>query len=183
MCLNKIGKLIQSTWSDLPRFYSGVDVDVFTIMPNHIHGIIILTDEDAGLVGAGPCACPVDAKQTDGRPRGAAPTNTDANEQSQEPSPPDVSHRDKHPFPMSLSDVVHRFKSLTTTRYWKAFLNRDGISSPGKLWQRNYYEHVIRSDDALRGIREYIVNNPQQWDLDRENPAAHPPEANEPWEV
>lgn len=39
------------------------------------------------------------------------------------------------------------------------------------VWQRNYYEHVIRNDDELKRIREYIINNPAQWDLDRENPA------------
>jgi hypothetical protein len=44
-------------------------------------------------------------------------------------------------------------------------------TNPGKLiWQRNYYEHVIRTDDELNKTREYIINNPMQWELDQENP-------------
>jgi hypothetical protein len=39
------------------------------------------------------------------------------------------------------------------------------------VWQRNYYEHIIRNDDSLNRIREYIVGNPAQWESDRENPA------------
>jgi len=62
------------------------------------------------------------------------------------------------------------FKSISTHQYainvnvnnWPAF--------PGKLWQRNYYERIIRNDDELYRIREYIQNNPQQWDDDDYNP-------------
>jgi len=45
-------------------------------------------------------------------------------------------------------------------------------SFPGKLWQRNYYEHIIRDENDMARIREYITNNPAQWDTDRENPMA-----------
>lgn len=71
MVVNDAGRMVVSVWNDLPKHYSGVDVDAFVIMPNHIHGIIVITngvmpDEKmypptAGLrscVGAGPCACP-----------------------------------------------------------------------------------------------------------------------------
>ena len=71
---------------------------------------------------------------------------------------------------MSLGDVIRRFKTMTTRRYidnvikyrWRPF-NR-------KLWQRNYWERVIRDENELIKIREYIVNNPLQWALDSENP-------------
>ena len=43
--------------------------------------------------------------------------------------------------------------------------------TPGiPIWQRNYYEHIIRNDESMNRIREYIINNPRQWALDRENP-------------
>ena len=72
---------------------------------------------------------------------------------------------------MSLPDVVHRFKSFTTAQY-RHGVNDDGWALfPGRLWQRNYYEHVIRNDEELRRIRRYIVENPAKWALDRENPA------------
>ena len=72
-----------------------------------------------------------------GRPQGAAPT-------------------------LKLSDVVHRFKSLTTTRYRNATTDRI-------LWQRNYYERVIRNEGELSNICQYIENNPKEWGMDPEN--------------
>ena len=48
-------------------------------------------------------------------------------------------------------------------------------------WQRNYYEHVIRDDDSLHRIRQYIQDNPSRWDFDHENPAAINPESENAW--
>ena len=133
--LNKTGKIIQSVWSELPQNYQGVNTDAFVVMPNHIHGIIVLSS-----VGATPCGCP-----PPGQAQGPAPT-------------------------MSLPDVVHRFKSVTTTRYRKSFLQDHSQQFSGCLWQRNYYEHVVRNEDELNRIREYVLYNPLQWQYDRENP-------------
>ena len=72
---------------------------------------------------------------------------------------------------LSLPDVVHRLKTLTTKRYSDGVKQHDWPPFPGKLWQRNYYEHIIRNENELNRIREYVVNNPLQWELDRENPA------------
>ncbi|MEA3362485.1 MAG: transposase [Thermodesulfobacteriota bacterium] len=72
---------------------------------------------------------------------------------------------------LSLPDVVHRFRSLTTARY-RYGVNNDGWQPfPGKLWQRNYYERVIRNENELYQIRKYIHDNPMQWETDDENPA------------
>jgi putative transposase len=65
----------------------------------------------------------------------------------------------------TLGDVVRAFKSLSAIR-----VNRL-LTRSGPLWQRNYYEHIIRDEDELNRIRDYITNNPMQWELDRENPA------------
>jgi len=71
---------------------------------------------------------------------------------------------------LSLSDVVHRLKTMTTKRYV------DGVKQNGwprfnrKLWQRGFYEHIIRNENELTQIREYITNNPQNWTNDRNNP-------------
>lgn len=142
MQLNDAGKMIQSVWDEIPAHYSGIDVDEFVIMPNHFHGIVT-------IVGAGPRACPDFVQPTNftsadecGQPQGVAPTK------------------------LSLPDVVHRFKTLTTKRYidgvkqdgWRAF--------DGKLWHRNYWEHVVRNEHDLAEIREYIRNNPVKWEFD-----------------
>ena len=143
MQLNDVGHLIETLWEEMPDHYAGVQVDAFMVMPNHIHGIIILTKK-MDTVGAGPRACP----DSQGQPRGVAPTAKS----------------------MSLPDVVHRFKSLTTARYRHGVRNHGWPAFRGRLWQRNYYEQVIRDDDDLNTIQEYIVNNPARWDEDTENP-------------
>jgi len=71
---------------------------------------------------------------------------------------------------LSLADVVHRFKTLATKRYIDG-VNQCGWSAfPGRLWQRNYHEHVIRSERSLNRIRQYIADNPARWADDPENP-------------
>jgi putative transposase len=135
MRLNDAGQLVLTVWNELPVHYAGVDIDAFVIMPNHIHGIIVLS---VGTVGAGPRACP------QGRPRGGAPT-------------------------MSLPDVVHRFKTLTTKRYTDGVKQSNWPPFPGKVWQRNYYERVIRGEAELGRARRYIETNPAQWQTDTES--------------
>jgi REP element-mobilizing transposase RayT len=164
MLLNDSGRMINMIWNEVPINYPGVNIDEFQIMPNHVHGIIV-------LVGATPRGCPemtdrIDmdqpqiAKQPQkfdkgqprghkGQPRGVAPTAG-----------------------LSLPDVVHRFKSLTTARYRHGVKQKQWPPFPGKLWQRNYYEHIVRNENELNDIRKYIINNPKKWDLDRENPNA-----------
>jgi putative transposase len=71
-----------------------------------------------------------------------------------------------------LHKVIQWFKTMTTNEYIH------GVKSSGRqpflasLWQRNFFEHVIRDEGSLNRIREYIVTNPQRWDLDAENPQA-----------
>lgn len=138
MRLNDAGQTVQSVWNELPCHYPGVEIDVFVVMPNHIHGTIVLMDDH--VVGATPCGCLVP-----GQAQGPAPT-------------------------MSLPDVVHRFKSLTTARFRHGVVQNNWHPFHGRLWQRNYYEHVIRNESELNRIREYIGANPARWEEDVENP-------------
>lgn len=168
MQLNDAGRMIQSVWNEMPAFYPGVDTDEFVVMPNHVHGIV-------ALVGAAPRGRPVSIHTRDGQ-----------DGQAQGPAPT-----------MALADVVHRFKTMTTKRYADG-VKTDGWSVfRGRLWQRNYYEHIIRNDESMNRIREYIANNPLQWALDRENleviiPTGQPqvgqarrpaPTKDEPWRI
>jgi putative transposase len=128
MRLSSLGEIIWLSWFDLPKYYLNVELDVFVIMPNHIHGIMFLTDVGAGL----------------------KPAPTD--------SPCDKLH--------GLPEIIRAFKTFSSRQINK-FRNTPGIS----VWQRNYYEHVIRKDESLDKIREYIETNPLRWALDKENPA------------
>ncbi len=144
MIPNEAGRMVKMVWNEIPSCYPSINVDAFVVMPNHIHGIIF-------IVGAGPRACPdsgqsrADGQPQNGQPQGVAPT-------------------------LSLPDVVHRFKTMTTKRYTDGVKQNGWPRFEGKLWRRNYYEHIIRDERELNRIREYIVNNPAQWDMDRENP-------------
>ncbi|PXF56977.1 MAG: hypothetical protein C4B58_11525 [Deltaproteobacteria bacterium] len=69
-----------------------------------------------------------------------------------------------------LHTVIQWFKTMTTNEYIRGVKQNGWSTFPGKLWQRNYYEHIVRNENELNRIREYIVNNPLQWELDRENP-------------
>jgi putative transposase len=71
---------------------------------------------------------------------------------------------------MSLADVVHRFKTWTTERYTDGVRQQGWPPFLGRLWQRNYYEHIIRNERSLSRIRQYIADNPASWALDSENP-------------
>ncbi len=73
---------------------------------------------------------------------------------------------------MSLSDVLHRFKSLTTALYRNGMAENNRVAFRGQLWQRSFYDRVVRDGKEHVMIRKYILNNPAQWDNDEENPHA-----------
>ena len=117
--------MIQDTWREIPEYYEGVDIDSFVVMPNHIHGIILLiAGDEIGL------------------------TLT----------------------PISLAEVVERYKSLTTTRYIQGVKQNGWPPFDRRLWHRNYFERVIRSDQELSRFRQYIEDNPAAWDSDQHGP-------------
>lgn len=148
MRLNDAGLMINNVWNEIPKWYPGVDIDEYAVMPNHFHGIVILKNYD---VGAPPCGRPEprDTIMIHGQARGPAPTTVKR---------------------LTLSDVIHRFKSLTTNKYihgvkqfqWKPFHRA--------LWQRTFHDRIIRNETELHTIREYIMNNPLQWEYDENNP-------------
>ena len=158
MVLSEAGRMVQTVWEEMPTHYAGMAIDTFVVMPNHIHGIIV-------LVGAAPCGRP-----PLGQARGPAPTIT---------------------IGISLPDVVRQFKTMATKRYMDGVKQQGWSRFPDHLWQRNYYEHIIRNEESLHDIRQYIADNPAQWESDRENPLGGTRTAplrsasikNEPWRI
>ena len=69
----------------------------------------------------------------------------------------------------TIGDIIGTFKSLCI-QDWLKHIKQNNIDAVGKFWQHNYYEHIIRDEQELNKIREYIINNPLKWSLDRENP-------------
>ena len=140
--LDPAGKMIHEVWSSLPEKYPTVQLDAFVIMPNHIHFIVLLTDDT---------------------PVRATPYNPSDTHVGVDPRV----HPDPDDSRPSLPDVVRWFKSLTTAKYRHGVQDEDWPPFPGRVWQRNYYEHIIRNQRSLNAIREYIENNPANWLQDK----------------
>jgi REP element-mobilizing transposase RayT len=117
MHLSISGERVLDVWQSLPRHYLHLSLDACMVMPNHIHGIIQLTDH-------------------------AAPDGKRA----------------------PLSEIVRAFKTYSARR---VNLHRGVSGSP--VWQRNYYERIIRDDRELEHVRRYIAANPAAWESDPEN--------------
>ncbi len=130
MRLNMFGEIVEWTWRDLPNHVANIVLDAFVVMPNHVHGIVIIVD-DKHIVGAGS-----------------------------EPAP---TNRKRH----GLPEIVRQFKTFSARR-----INEHRGVRGVPVWQRNYYEHIIRNERALHRIRAYIRNNPRRWAMDRNHPSA-----------
>jgi REP element-mobilizing transposase RayT len=141
--LTDIGLIAQEEWFRAAQLRPTIrlEPDEFVVMPNHVHGIIWIVAESDG-----PRLIPVGAQ------RRCAPTH---------PTNPNPQVK-----PDSLGAIVRAYKSAVT---YRANLVNDIRGVP--LWQRNYYEHILRSDADLDRVRAYIRSNPYQWDRDNENPA------------
>jgi len=143
MVLNDAGKMVQSIWYDIPEFYPGIQIDAFQIMPNHMHGVI-------NIEGTDPRVC-LHNKQPN------VPGQFQRRQSRGGQSQGIASTR------LSLGDVVQRYKSLTTKRYIDGVKKQHWPSFNGKLWQRNYWERIIRNEAELNHIRKYIIENPLKW--------------------
>jgi putative transposase len=155
MVLNHAGTMIQTVWDEIPIHYTETEIDEFVVMPNHIHGIVV-------IVGATPRGCPDPGGGSFGQENGRARGDHKGG-QARGPAPTEITGT------LSLGDIVHRFKTMTTKRYADGVKQLGWQSFTGKLWQRNYWEHVIRNEMELNRIREYIHDNPTQWESDHLN--------------
>ncbi len=142
MHLNDAGEIARRCWEDIPHHFPLVELDVFVIMPNHVHGIIVIR-------------CKGEASDFDGS------SNTQIRVADASPLRP----RPNGTEPGSLPAIVQNFKSVSTR---KINVARGAPGSP--VWLRNYYEHIVRNEAELMAIRDYIVGNPSRWDDDEHNP-------------
>ncbi len=140
MILNEAGKMIDEQWHQLSIRFNSIQLEEYIIMPNHFHGIIIV---GAGLVPARNIEAPI---------------NLDGQVQ-------DLPLQNHH-----LSKIVRALRLITTHQYILGVKNNHWKPFDGKLWQRNYYEHIIRNEEDFFRAKEYIRANPQNWIRDKINP-------------
>ncbi len=140
MRLNHWGENVQNEWEQSARIRNEIGLDAFVVMPNHVHGIMVITNSSE--------------RATRRSPLHSGPTKR------------------------SLGVFVGGFKSAVT----KSIRELQGELGT-VIWQRNYFEHIIRNDESLERIRRYIQDNPARWEFDRENPLATAPEPENQWQV
>ena len=132
MKLSQFGQIADECWRAIPEHFPNVELGAHVIMPNHVHGIILINEDDSrNNVGATQCVAP---------------------------TAPGI-RRPKGPKQRSLGSIIGSFKSAVSHK-----INKQ-LSATG-IWQRNYYEHIIRDETSLEKIRTYIIDNPHNWETD-----------------
>jgi putative transposase len=157
MRLNRFGEIVQQWWDEIPVHFPNVETWAFVLMPNHIHGIIVITDR------RGTVPVPNDNQTTNQR-RGEviSPCGNKNNKDGETPQ----MGGETPPLPTpTLGQVIAYFKYQSTKE-----MNTLGHSVITKFWQRNYYEHIIRNEKEMENIWKYIEMNPSRWDEDEEDP-------------
>ena len=256
MRLNDAGRMVLAEWNMLPERFPHVVLDAFVVMPNHVHGIVVITNPatddtattaptivgtglvpvpnagtmgavpnagamgaapdagtmgtvpdagamgavpdagtmgaapdagtmgaapDAGTMGAVPNAGTMGAVPDDGATTRVAPTAATIVGTGLVPVPNAGATTRVAPtvgdiVAPTVGDIVGAFKSRVTVEYIRGVKTSGWPPFRGRLWQRNYYEHIIRNERALNAIRQYIIENPRRWQMDRENEARTAPD-------
>ncbi len=236
MQVNAIGKIAHDQWMQIPNRFYGVSLDVFVVMPNHIHGIIVIDDGDGqprgGQPGIGqtdigqprglplqqpnglprwernglPVRQPRDGQMDVGQPQGLPLSDRDGlpvrqtrggqmgigqphdgqplNGQPHNGQPRGLPLQQPNGLPLhdwdglplrernglplrernELGDIIGAYKSLVANECLALYKSNN--QPMGKLWQRNYYEHIIRDETSYLQIAQYILDNPVKWELD-----------------
>lgn len=145
---NEYGKIVQKWWNEIPIHFPTVELGMFVIMPNHVHGIIFMTTERRGEVISPPY---------------------NPNNNIQDAYVDETFNLGGETPPLrkpTLGQIVAYFKYQSTKE-----MNRiETDKAITKFWQRNYYEHIIRDEKDLQNKTDYINANPLLWDEDDDNP-------------
>ena len=185
MRLSTAGRVVDWYWRRLPQHFPHVRLDAHMVMPNHAHVILWIVDAVGATHSPTISGQMVNAVLTDGpdqtqRVLGNASPLLANSEKTVNVVPtdgPDQTQRvlgnassplrPNGPAPGSVGAIIGNFKSVTTRR-----INKMNHAPGDPVWQRNFYEHIVRNERALHAIRQYIADNPARWHLDRYNAAA-----------
>ena len=137
MILNTAGKMVYRWYYELENKFPNIKCHEMIVMPNHFHCIIQIVDQDH-IEGVDPRVYPLDMV--------------------------DTTHIPTHS--TSLATVIQWFKTMTTNEYIRNVKSNNWRRFNGRLWQRNYWEHIIRNKRSYHRISEYIKSNPRQWKED-----------------
>lgn len=161
MKLSEIGEIVHKCWIDLPSAFSNVTLDEYQIMPSHVHGILVICGNRGSrdLINQIPTRPLPTENQipTDAIPLGIQESHFGA--QTNFPLM-------KNP-KQTLGKIIRHFKAKATKKIHDA-----GYTGFG--WQGRFYDHIVRDEQDLERLREFIRSNPLIWSLDEQNPVKHP---------
>ena len=126
MALSPLGEIAREEWQRIAEARSNITLDHYVIMPNHLHGLVIISEPQS---------------RSDEHIRDA-----------------------EIPFRLSagsLGAIINHYKGAVSRRAWSGLVERSQ-----SIWQRNYYDHIVRDDASLNDIRNYILQNPGRWQED-----------------
>jgi REP element-mobilizing transposase RayT len=179
MQLSEFGCIAHKQWSTLNERFPHIQLDEFQIMPNHMHGIVHIVGATLAVARNNQDAVARNNQDAVARNNqdAVARNNQDAvaddgrgNDKGAGASPAPTAAK-------TIGDIVGAYKSLVAneclTIHKQKFVGSDFIPAMEKIWQRNYYEHIIRNETSYHRIRKYIIDNPARWQDDKFNPANH----------
>jgi REP element-mobilizing transposase RayT len=149
--LNDAGKMVETEWLNLKTRFLNIELGEFVVMPNHFHGILEIT---ATTNGATTRVAPTD--EYDNAVVGA----TLVVAQYETVAQYEINRK------KTIGNIIDAYKSITTVQYIRGVKTLDWQPFNQKLWQRNYYEHIIRDSQSHQKISDYIDNNPMNWEND-----------------
>lgn len=152
MIINEYGKIVEDCWLDLTKHYNNIKLDEFIVMPNHVHGIIIINVE----TGFKPVS-----KKPQGKAELISVDMVQMNNDIEAGLKPVSINTKNH----GLSEIVRALKTFSLRKI-NEIRNVTGIP----VWQTRFYDHIIRDEFSLNNIRKYIMYNPLNWEKDEENP-------------
>lgn len=163
MRVNEYGQIVEREWTRTPDVRREIALDAHIVMPNHVHGIVVIeTPRDSSGSAEDASGAPRRSVRGTGGGAGASGASVGTTGRSPLHAP-----RPRGPGRRSLASFIGGFKSAVTSRI-------NGLRhAPGEtVWQRDYYEHIIRNEKEWDAIVRYIAQNPANWPTDPENPLA-----------
>ena len=142
MILNQYGRIVEQCWFDLPNHYFNLILDAFVIMPNHLHGIMIIDNTRETIVSGNGGIVET----------GLKPVSTDT-----QPNTQPQSSTTKH----GIFEFVRALKTFSSRR-----MNELDNTTGKSRWQSRFHDHIIRDEEELHRIQQYIFNNPSTWEKD-----------------
>ena len=136
-----VGDLVNNCWLSIPNHFESTTLDEYVLMPNHLHGIIFINESP----GKGKAFAKDNIDNDDSLLANALPLRQFGTQSG------------------SLNAIVQNFNSVSTR-----LVNKSYYKTGNKIWQRNYYERIIRNERELNAIRQYICDNPLNWERDEE---------------